>query len=385
MSGVVLISTAEFALKSPPVRRLLLRLLKRHIRFRLKQIGVTESKITSAGGFLVVGNVGETDHAARNLARIFGVAHADACELVNVDIDDIIRCVSSLAETKMTPGETFAVRARKFEPSRVKGKEIEIHAGTEILSRFQKRVRVNLSSPDRTFRVFYGLNVAFVSATRFDGPGGLPVGSQGMLLGLATDSSHSLLSFYLLMKRGAMVWPVIPDIRYALGETSVEAVLNGLRTLAPFVPKKGFSAHLIKLDEDPLKQLDGLSDPLRRVFSIRLTFRAIAHLVHARKALGLVTGERLASDGLESLKGLSIAGDFKFPVYRPLLTMDEQTLSLHLRELNLVRPKEKAVPTHGLSRALDDTSLMKLRELEERLRFEQLAQRIAAGSTKIPI
>ena len=212
MSGVVLISTAEFTLKSHPVRQLLIRLLKRHIRFNLKRIELENYRIIQAGGLLVVAGLDDAEKTAKELAQIFGVAHADACQPTQLDLGEIAECAAKQAEQKLRPGETFAIRARNFEPSKIRGKEIEIRAGSEVLSRLPSGVKVNLSNPDHTVRIFYGAKEAFVSSARFNGPGGLPVGSQGSLLGLATDPVLAPLAFYLLMKRGAMVWPVIADL-----------------------------------------------------------------------------------------------------------------------------------------------------------------------------
>ncbi|WP_455283762.1 hypothetical protein, partial [[Eubacterium] cellulosolvens] len=85
MSDVVLISTAEFTLKSQPVRQQLARLLKRHIRFNLKRIGQEDYRIKSAGGFLVIGGLMNAEPVAQSLAKILGVSHADACETTSTN------------------------------------------------------------------------------------------------------------------------------------------------------------------------------------------------------------------------------------------------------------------------------------------------------------
>jgi len=386
LSGLVLISTAEFTLKSQPVRRLLVRLLKRHTRFNLKRIGLDDCVIKPAGGFLVVGIFEHPEVAAKILARIPGVAHADACERTSPALEEIVERTARLAQQKMNQGETFAVRARNFEPSNLKTKEIEIRAGAEILSRLSGRVKVNLDNPDRTLRVFFGARDAFVSDARFTGPGGLPVGSQGKLMGLATDSVRSPLAFYLMMKRGAMVWPVIPNLRPLLGETQPEAVLQGLEALAPIVPRKGYSAYLIDPDEDAAKVLDAIDQSVQRIFSIRLALRAIACLPRNRGTLGLVTGDLFGHAGLETLRDLRLVDEVaKFPVYRPLLTLDEDNVNRQLGELGLPRLIGTETAGRVSPAGLSDASVMNLRDLEERVEAEEIAQRIAASARKVPI
>jgi len=383
LSDVVLISTAEFALKSQPVRRQLARLLKRHIRFSLKRVGQEDYKIRSAGGFLVINGLRNVDSVASGLARILGVSHADACERTATDLSLIVECVAKLAERTIKHGETFAVRARRFEPSPLKGKEIEIRAGSEILSRLRSGVRVNLDSPDHMFRVFYGASDAYVSARRFNGPGGLPVGSQGSLLGLATDPVYSPLAFYLLMKRGAMVWPVIADLAPPIGGVPPDAILESLRRLRPYVPKNKYSAKLITLDEGTTRTLKSVRPELQRAFSMRLMFRAVKHL--SRTALGLVTADRFGQDGVQSLKDLRMADEVAtFPVYRPLLTLDEAYVRQQLEQLGIAQLEKEKQMTQALAGTYE-TFIDEVRTLEKSLQVEQLAHKIVADSKKMQI
>ena len=382
LSGVVLISTAEFTLKSQPVRQLLVRLLKRHIRFNLKRIGLENNKITQTGGFVVISGFDDPEDAAKKLSHVFGVAHADACQRTSLDLEEIAECATRMAEQKLKPGDTFAIRARNFEPSQIKGKDIEVRAGAEVLARLPSGLKVNLNKPDHTVRVFYGAREAFVSSARFNGPGGLPVGSQGKLLGLATDPAYGPLSFYLLMKRGAMVSPVIPNIPPLLGETRQERIVDGLRKLSPMVPKKEYSARLLELDEDATRSLEEVDRSLQRVLAVRLVFRVMAHLVQTELALGLVTADMFGRNGLESLNDVRVTGDIvKFPVYHPLVALDEETINRELEERGLLQ----LVSKHAAGQVLSGASGVDLRELEERIHAEDLAQRIAANSTKVQI
>jgi thiamine biosynthesis protein ThiI len=380
---VVLISTAEFTLKSHPVRQLLVRLLKRHIRFNLKRIGLENCRITQAGGFLVLADLDDAEKTAKDLAHIFGVAHADACQPTSLDLEEIAEFAAKLAQQKLKIGDTFAIRARNFEPSKMKGKEIEIRAGSEVLSRLPSGLKVNLGNPDHTIRVFYGAKDAFVSSVRFDGPGGLPVGSQGSVLGLATDPTFAPLAFYLLMKRGAMVWPVITDLPLTTMGVHADETLEGLKRLRRHVPKNTYSARLITLDEATRDALSSASPGVQRVFSERLVFRAVKYL--ARNALGLVTADRFGRDGIESLKDLRVADEVAtLPVYRPLLTLDEADMRSQLEELGLTQAetlKFATQPSPGEVQALID----EVRALENRLQVEELARKIAADSKKIQI
>ena len=382
----MLVSTAEFALKSQPVRQLLIRLLKRHIRFNLKRIGLEKCNITQAGGFLIVGGLEDAEKVAKELVQVFGVAHTEPCQRTRLDLEEIAECAVRQAKQKLKPGETFAIRARNFEPSKIKGKEVEVRAGAEVLSQLPSGLKVNLSNPDHTIRVFYGAKEAFVSSAQFDGPGGLPVGSQGRLLGLATDPAYGPLSFYLLMKRGAMVSPVIPNIPALLGKTRPEEIIDGLRKLAPLVPKKDYSVRFIELDHDASVALNEIDGSLQTVITMRLVYRALAHLIETGRVLGLVTADAFGRNGLKSLKDLRVIEDIvKFPVYRPLLTLDDETMNRELEERGLLQLARSEAIGQEDRPTISDVSGRHLKELEERVHAEHIAKRIAANSTRILI
>jgi thiamine biosynthesis protein ThiI len=292
--------------------------------------------------------------------------------------------IAELAEKRVKQGETFAVRARNFEPSHLKGKEIEIRAGAEILSRLHSGVKVNLSDPDSTLRVFYGGKEAFVSAIRFDGPGGLPIGSQGSVLGLATDPALSPLSFFLMMKRGAMVWPVIAGFSQLLEEASLEKILDGLRMLKPFVPRKTYHAYRIGPDQDTLKTLESVDSSLRDALCVRLAFRSIADLARIRGALGLTVADCFGYADLQRLGDLRMVDEVtRAPIYRPLLVMDSDNLNRQLTDLHLLKLIKEGEEMARVR--LPDSSMSKLRELEDSVHADSLAQRIAENHTKILI
>jgi thiamine biosynthesis protein ThiI len=335
---------------------------------------------------LAIADIDDAEKAAKELAQVFGVAHADACQRTPLDLSEISECVVKQAQQKLKAGETFAIRARNFEPSQIKGKEIEVRAGAEVLSQLPNGLKVNLSNPDHTLRVFYGAKEAFVSAARFDGPGGLPVGSQGRLLGLATDPACAPISFYLLMKRGAMVWPVIPNIPAVLGGTRFEDIIEGLRKLAPLVPKKDYYIRIMEIDDATSRILHDTVGSLQTVLALRLVYRALAHVIQTERVLGLVTADSLGRNGLDSLKDLRAFEDIvKFPVYRPLLTLDDESLNRELVERGLLQFVKPGTITQMGRVGLSGVSTENLRELEERLQVEDLAKRIADGSKRIQI
>jgi thiamine biosynthesis protein ThiI len=185
------------------------------------------------------------------------------------------------------------------------------------------------------------------------------------------------------MKRGAMVWPVIADLPPPIGGVPPDQTLEGLKRLRRYIPKNTYTARLITLDEETRNILTAVTPSVQRVLCARLVFRAVKHL--ARNALGLVTADRFGQGGIESLKDLRAVDEVAaFPVYRPLLTLDEADMRRRLEELGLSQAETlktaTQLPSGGYVVLIDE-----VRTLERRLQVEELAHKIAVDSRKIQI
>lgn len=99
-----------------------------------------------------------------------------------------------------------------------------------------------------------------------------------------------------------------------------------------------------------------------------------------------MTGDLFGHAGLETLRDLRLVDEVaKFPVYRPLLTLDEDNVNRQLGELGLPRLIGTETAGRVSPAGLSDASVMNLRDLEERVEAEEIAQRIAASARKVPI
>ena len=73
-----------------------------------------------------------------------------------------------------------------------------------------------------------------------------------------------------------------------------------------------------------------------------------------------------------------------FPIYRPVLTLDEAYVRQQLKELGLTQLETQRAETQAPSSVHSDV-IDEVRTLENGLQAEQLAQKIAADSSKIQI
>jgi adenylyl- and sulfurtransferase ThiI len=229
MAALFLVRYGELALKSPPVRREFEAHLRRNILDQFVREGIT-SRLRSDHGHLYV-EADDGDRARLVLKRIFGVTSVSAVTEVPTERGVIRDRLLELAESRLTSGSTFAVRARRTGNHPFTSQELARDLGSDLLERFSDRhLTVDLTRPDLELFVEVRGPRTYLYFDRTAGPGGLPLGVAGPLAALV-DGPRGALGTFLMMKRGCRVAIVaIPS-----GEALVR------ETLARFDPRAGIT------------------------------------------------------------------------------------------------------------------------------------------------
>jgi tRNA uracil 4-sulfurtransferase len=235
MSSLLLVRYGELALKSPPVRREFERSLRRNILDQFVGEGIT-GRLRSDHGHLYV-EADDGERAARVLGRVFGVTSVSMVTEVPTDRVAIRDRLLALSDARLTPGASFAVRARRTGSHPFTSQELARDLGSDVLERFaDRRLRVDLDHPDVELFVEVRGPISYLYFDRSGGPGGLPLGVAGRLVALV-NGPRGALGAFLMMKRGCRVGLVsVPP-----GESLAREVL------ARFDP----SVRLISVPDDP--------------------------------------------------------------------------------------------------------------------------------------
>jgi tRNA uracil 4-sulfurtransferase len=210
MAVTVLVRYGELALKSPPVRREFESALRRNILDQFVRDGLP-GRLRSDHGHLYV-EADDGERAVRLLRRVFGVTSVSVVHEAPSDRERIRDRLLELAEPRLRPGVSFAVRARRTGQHPFTSQEIAGELGGAILDRFaDRRLRVDLDRPEVELFVEVRGPMTYLYFERAEGPGGLPLGVAGRLVGVV-DNVRGALGVYLMMKRGCRVAvAVTPD------------------------------------------------------------------------------------------------------------------------------------------------------------------------------
>ena len=192
---------------------------------------------------------------------------------------------------------------------------------------------VDLDDPNRTYRIEVREGEAFVSVRRLDGPGGLPVGSQGRVATLVSGGIDSPVAAWRLLRRGFSIVPVYVDLGDYGGADHRARAIDAVETLAARAPRADLRPRVV--DGGPLVERVVAATSDTRMLSLRRVMLAAADGVAASaNAHSLATGEAAGQKSSQTGANLAVTdAAASRPVHRPLLAADKADIVAEARTL----------------------------------------------------
>ena len=204
---VLLVRFGELALKSKFVRRQLRDRLVANIQDLFAAEGI--ECLTRADQGRIYVDVDDVPAATSALRRVFGIVSFSDAREASSDPEEIAALAVELAKAGLRQGGSFAIRARRSGTHTYSSQDLSKLLGRRVQDAIPGST-VNLSSPDAEVHVEVRENRSYLFTEIVEGPGGLPMGSQGRALALV-DSEAGMVSAWLAMKRGCKVTVAAPD------------------------------------------------------------------------------------------------------------------------------------------------------------------------------
>ena len=202
--AILLLRYAEIGLKSTPVRRRFESTLKDNMLNMFMQDGV-EALITNKGARFYVEST-DINAAIRSTKKVFGIASLSVAEECTSKMEDMCATAAEYSKSRLSEGQSFAVKARREGSQGYTSLDMGREIGSAIfLANEDKGVKVDLTNPEVVFYVEARDNRAFIFQEYIKCHAGLPVGTQGKVLAEIDGSERSLVSAWLMMKRGCRV------------------------------------------------------------------------------------------------------------------------------------------------------------------------------------
>jgi len=204
---VLLVRYGELALKSAYVRRALEDRLAANVRTMFAVNGV-ECVVKVERGRLFV-HAEDEAAALRLLGRVFGIVSISPANEGKSDLEALTSHVVDYARGVLATGDSFAIRARRSGQHPYTSQELARVLGRAIQDAILG-LAVDLDAPDLAIHVEVRGPRAYVFHEVVEGPGGLPLGSQGDVSAVAGDED-GMVAVWLLMRRGCRVRVAGPD------------------------------------------------------------------------------------------------------------------------------------------------------------------------------
>jgi len=258
----------------------------------------------------------------RALSDTFGVAYFAFAKTVSQDIR-LIR-EESLSILNENQFETFKIKARRPDHRfLLTAQQVNEDVGAFVLSKINKTVKLN--DPDITCFIDIVQGVSYLYTKKIIGPGGLPTGANGKVVGLLSAGIDSPVATIMAMKRGASVILVHFHSVPMTTEDSIEKVKQLTEVLRRYQSR--IHLYLVALTPIQKEILVKTKEKFRILLYRRFMIRIAEMIAKKDKAKALITGESLGQVASQTLGNIAaIESVSTIPILRPLIGLDKQEI-----------------------------------------------------------
>jgi tRNA uracil 4-sulfurtransferase len=366
-SKTVLVSSSEIGIKSEPVRRLLEKKLSQNIRFKLVRAGISDFQIVRKRGRIMI-ECNDAERVAAEAAKVFGVFSAMPAVKTSSDFSITVKAIADYSTRVINENETFAIQARRVGELPYVSKDLEFSGGAAVLARlFGKGIKVNLTEPDKTIYVEAREESAYIYSAILHGPGGLPIGFQGKIMGLVSDCSNSFAASWIMMKRGASIVPITFVSASEKGSGDVDKAFSLLRER---VPVKNYAVYYVPLNLRQKEVAEDIGEEAAHVLKRRFMIAVCSKIGEKEHAEGITTGEDFDYSPFLTLNNLRIMDSAaSLPVYRPLIALGEEELKEVTKRIDGYTLPDKPVEVDSSGMTL---TMETIDEMEKNLKIDSL-------------
>ncbi|MBU4071479.1 MAG: hypothetical protein KKH41_06325 [Candidatus Thermoplasmatota archaeon] len=201
--ALFLIRYGEIALKSQRVRTRFERALGSNITSRFVRAGF-ECRLEYERGRIFIWSDHE-EFATAVISRTFGVVSFSRTLETTSAKEDIFALAVEVSKRHFKNGMRFCIRARRSGQHDYTSMELARDAGSAVfLANEDMKPKVDLTNPELEIFVDVRQNRAYIYTGNIPGPGGMPLGTQGRVLGLV-EKERDIAACWLIMKRGCRV------------------------------------------------------------------------------------------------------------------------------------------------------------------------------------
>ncbi|MGC8609202.1 MAG: tRNA uracil 4-sulfurtransferase ThiI [Thermoplasmata archaeon] len=311
-----IIRYSEIGLKGQKERSLMEKLLRENITNYYSTYGIIP-KVWSDHGHIYTD--AEIDDPLRYIMGIKSYSRCSHFKLAG--IESIAKFVDPLYREKIR-GKKFAVRCRRTGNHDFTSIDVQRYIGDIF---YDDSAGVDLENPDVSITIEIRDHDVYVYDDVINGPGGLPLGSQGKMISLVSGGIDSPVATWMMMKRGSPCDILFCSLSDPVDTESFMKIASPfIRRWAPYRNDRIFIADCRPL----IKMLTGNKDvKYSNVTYKRIIYRIAESIAEKYHENGIVTGESLGQVSSQTAENLrSIENGINLPIYRPLIGFDKDEI-----------------------------------------------------------
>lgn len=360
----------EVGLKSNRVRRRFENCLINNIKASID----AEVKVYQARIFIFPKDF---DDAIEKLERIFGIVSYSPAVSTKSTFEDVERDLATYAEKLHDEGlldenTRFAISCRRVGTHEFSSQEMAAFAGAVIVKKYSSPV--DLTNPELTIYLEVRDNDAYIFHEKIEGPGGLPLGTQGKVISLVSSGIDSPVATYLMMKRGCQVIALYCDNQpYTTPDAlkNYEDLIDQLNLYASGAPIK---KRVVKYGDYLSTCKSEAPDKMTCVLCKSGMYKIAGMLAKKLHAEAVIDGSSLGQVASQTLPNiLATREDLDVPVLSPLIGLDKVEITRIAEKIGTFEISKrddggcKAVPKYPETKA--DLELVK--EIKEAINQEE--------------
>lgn len=329
-----LIKYAEIAIKGKN-RYLFEDALLKQMRIALSKVE-GEFKVTKEQGRVYVFCPEQYDfeETVEALQRVFGIV--EICPVVIYEdhgfeqmAQDVVSYMHSRYPEYAGTFKVYTRRAKKSYP--MTSMEVSAEIGGRILDEFPE-ASVDVHDPQLTLSVEIREKI-YVYSDSIQGPGGMPIGTNGKAMLLLSGGIDSPVAGYMIAKRGVKIEAVYFHAPPYTSERAKQKVVDLAKLVARYSGL--IRLHIVNFTDIQLYIYDKCPHEELTIIMRRYMMRIAEHFAKKDKCLGLITGESIGQVASQTMQSLAATNDVcTLPVYRPVIGFDKQEIVEISRKIN---------------------------------------------------
>jgi thiamine biosynthesis protein ThiI len=195
---VYLLRYSELGLKGKKTRNQMQLKLIKNLGMKLKISGKDAIVIVERGRIYLISE----NELKDEISRTMGIKSFSKVIVIQFNkIEDVVDATKNIFLKKIK-GKTFAVYTTRTGTHNFTSMDVDLKIGDAL---FQYSSGVNLKNPDVKIKLEIRENIAFIITDDYEGPGGLPLGTEGKMLSLISGGIDSPVATWMMMRRGSPV------------------------------------------------------------------------------------------------------------------------------------------------------------------------------------